>query len=88
LTCASLRSEHLKALVASNSTMATLARNLARLTSLLSHGSVAEAAYYREMLDRVADEVRAHLAISSTTLADLRPRRLGTLEGHPTSDGT
>jgi hypothetical protein len=80
ITAGRPRLEHLAALVASNSTLATLARNLGRLTSLLSQGSVAEAADYRQLLDRIADEVRDHLATSSAALADLMPRRLGVRE--------
>jgi hypothetical protein len=67
--------EHLGALVASAAELATLSRNIHHLTALLRHGSVRAAQEYREMLDSVALDVRRHLKLSATVLADLRPRR-------------
>ena len=67
--------EHLTALVASNSTLATLGRNLGRSTSLLRQSSVHEAREYREVLDEIAHVVRNHLALAATVLADLQPRQ-------------
>ena len=69
------RGEHLTALVASNSTLATLGRNLGRSTSLLRQSSVREAREYREALNEIAHVVRNHLALAATVLADLQPRR-------------
>ena len=74
LTNGAARSDHLAALIASSAELSTLSRNLHRLTSLLRQGSVRAAQEYREMLDKVADDVREHLTLASATLADLRPR--------------
>jgi hypothetical protein len=41
---------------------------------LLRQGSVRAAQEYRDMLDTVADDVREHLTLASSVLADLRPR--------------
>jgi len=71
------RADHIAALVASCAEMATLSRNVHRLTGLLRQGSVRAAQEYREMLDTVAQDVRDHLALASAVLADLRPRRSG-----------
>ena len=68
------RSDHLAALIASSAELSTLSRNLHRLTNLLRQGSVRAAQEYRDMLDTVADDVRGHLTLASTVLADLRPR--------------
>ena len=67
--------ERLVALVASNAEMATLARNLGQLASLLRQNPAHGARECREMLDGVAHDVREHLALASTVLADLRPVR-------------
>ena len=74
LTNGAARSDHLAVLIASSAELSTLSRNLHRLTSLLRQGSVRAAQEYREMLDKVADDVREHLTLASATLADLRPR--------------
>ena len=74
LTSGATRSDHLAALIASSAELSTLSRNLHRLTSLLRQGAVRAAQEYREMLDTVADDVRDHLTLASTALADLRPR--------------
>ncbi len=68
------RSDHLAALIASSAELSTLSRNLHHLTTLLRQGSIRAAQEYREMLDTVADDVRDHLTLASTALADLRPR--------------
>jgi hypothetical protein len=69
------RADQLAALIASNAELSTLRRNLERLTSLLSQGSVRAAQEYRAMLDTVAQDVRIHLALTSAALVDLRPHR-------------
>ncbi|ACB33057.1 hypothetical protein Lcho_0784 [Leptothrix cholodnii SP-6] len=65
----------LTALVASNAELSTLSRDIRHLTRLLGRGEVQAARVYRERLDSVGDEVRAHLRLASQALADLRPQR-------------
>lgn len=72
------RTVHLAALVASSAELATLSRNLHRLTGLLRQGSIRAAQEYREMLDGVVQDVQEHLTLASTTLAGLRPNRAPT----------
>ena len=69
------RQAQLRALVASNSELATLTRDLRHLTALLGQGSVAAAQRYRDLLDGVADAVRVHVDLSSAVLAELRPSK-------------
>ncbi len=69
------RAEHLAALVASSAELSTLSRNLHQLTALLRHGDVQAAQSYRESLDTLAGDVRAHLMLASRVLAELQPRR-------------
>lgn len=68
------RHEHLAALIASNAELSTLSRNIHHLTALLRQGAVRPAQEYRAMLDTLADDVRRHLLLASSVLADLRPR--------------
>ena len=68
------RSDHLAALIASSAELSTLSRNPHRLTNLLRQGSVRAAQEYRDMLDTVADDVRKHLTLAASVLADLPPR--------------
>jgi hypothetical protein len=67
--------QYLAALSVSNADVATLARDLRHLTSLLRQGSSRAAQEYRERLDAVADDVRKHLALASAGLVALQPRR-------------
>ncbi|MEO6744476.1 MAG: hypothetical protein ABIN08_08360, partial [Caldimonas sp.] len=69
------RVDVMAALVASSAELSTLNRNLHHLTLLLRQGSVQAAREYRATLETLADEVRAHLRLASSALADLRPRR-------------
>lgn len=69
------RSEHIAALRASTSEMATLCRNIHRLAALLRQANVAQARPYWERLGSVADDVRQHLELASRVLADLQPRQ-------------
>ena len=69
------RQAQLRALVASNSELATLTRDLRHLTALLGQGSVAAAQRYRDLLDGVAEAVRGHVDLSSAVLAELRPAK-------------
>jgi len=69
------RSDCLAALIASNAELSTLSRNIYRLTALLRQANVEPARPYREMLDTLAGDVRAHLVLASGVLASLRPHR-------------
>jgi hypothetical protein len=68
------RKDHLAALTASCGELAALSRNIHHLTTLLRQGAVQAAAEYREMLDTLEVEVRRHLKVAASALADLRPR--------------
>jgi hypothetical protein len=86
LTSGANRADHIATLVASSAELSTLSRNIHHLTSLLREGKVRPALEYREMLDTLAGDVRGHLTLASSVLADLRPRsRSGTPSNHPTS---
>jgi hypothetical protein len=67
------RLDCIAALTASNAELATLSRNLHHLTLLLRQGDVQAAKQYRQRLDTLGDEVRAHLRLAAGVLADLRP---------------
>lgn len=68
------RAEHIAALMGSSAELATLSRNIHRLTVLLRQANVEPARSYREMLDTVADNVRTHLELAARALAELQPR--------------
>ena len=63
------------ALTASSAELSTLSRNIHHLTTLLREGNVRPAQEYRRMLDTLGDDVRAHLGLAASVLADLRPAR-------------
>jgi hypothetical protein len=69
------RPDLLAALNASCAELSTLTRNLHHLTTLLRQGQVRAALEYREMLDTLGADVREHLAITASMLAELRPTR-------------
>jgi hypothetical protein len=69
------RPDRLAALNASCAELSTLSRNLHHLTSLLRQGQVRAAMQYREMLDTLGVDVREHLAMAASLLAELRPPR-------------
>ena len=69
------RPDCLAALNASCAELSTLSRNLHHLTNLLRQGQVRAAMEYREMLDTLGVDVREHLAIAASLLAELRPAR-------------
>jgi len=71
------RTDHIATLIASSAELSTLSRNIHHLTSLLRQGAVRPALAYRAMLDTLAGDVRGHLALASSVLADLRPRGRG-----------
>lgn len=78
------RSEHIAALIASSAELSTLSRDIHQLTSLLRQGNVRAAQEYRERLDTLAGDVRRHLTLASSVLADLRPRsRRADASKHP-----
>ena len=74
LTSGASRTDHIATLVASSAELSTLTRNIHHLTSLLREGNVRPALVYRDMLDTLAGDVRRHLTLAATVLADLRPR--------------
>ena len=69
------RLDCLAALTASSAELSTLSRNINHLTALLRKGEVGPAQQYRRMLDTLGDDVRAHLRLAASVLADLRPAR-------------
>jgi hypothetical protein len=75
LTGGAGRLDCLAALTASSAELSTLSRNINRLTALLRQGDVQPAREYRRMLDTLGDDVRAHLSLAASVLADLRPAR-------------
>ncbi|MBT9552967.1 MAG: hypothetical protein IV088_19115 [Hydrogenophaga sp.] len=78
LSTAGGRAEHIAALRVSSAELATLSRNIYRLTALLRQANVEHARPYREMLDTLAGDVRRHLELAARALADLQPRSRGT----------
>ena len=69
------RLDCLAALTASSAELSTLSRNINHLTALLRQGEVQPAREYRRMLDTLGDDVRAHLSLAASVLADLQPAR-------------
>jgi hypothetical protein len=72
---ASSRADCLAALHASTAELSTLSRDISHLTALLRRGEVRAAQEYRQRLDTLGDDVRAHLSLAAGVLADLRPAR-------------
>ncbi len=68
-------SDKAAALTASCSVLTSLNRDLRHLTLLLSRGSVEAARQYRDRLDEVDRQVRAHLHLAAAVLADLKHLR-------------
>ena len=69
------RAESITALVASNAALADLARDIRHMAQLLRQGDGQTARLYRQRLDSVDHEVRAHLRLASKALTDLQPQR-------------
>jgi len=65
----------LAALTASSAELSTLSRNVHHLTVLLGQGQGRAAQEYRGMLDTLADDVRSHLTLAASVLAEPRPSR-------------
>lgn len=68
------RAEHITALMVSSAELATLSRNIHRLTALLRQANVEPAKPYREMLNTLAGDVRRHLELAARALSDLQAR--------------
>jgi hypothetical protein len=75
LTARGGRAQHIEALMASSAELATLSRNIHRLTVLLRQAKVEPARPYREMLETLGGDVRRHLELAARALADLQPSR-------------
>lgn len=82
------RSAWLAGLNASNAELATLSRNIHRLTTLLGKGEVQPALAYRRMLETLDGDVRAHLRLAARALAELRPARPSARSAARTSPAT
>ncbi len=80
---ASGRLDCMAALTASSAELSTLSRNIHHLTALLRQGEVRAAQEYRRMLDTLGDDVRAHLSLAASVLAELRPARQFRSSGEP-----
>lgn len=78
------RVEHIAVLSESTAELATLSRNLHLLSTLLRRGEDESARPLRLKLDTLARDVRQHLDLASSALANLQPRRPATAEprGH------
>lgn len=74
----------LAALTASSAELSTLSRNINHLTALLRKGEVRPAQEYRRMLDTLGDDVRQHLRLAASVLAEVRSARPSTRSGEPT----
>ena len=71
------------ALRASASELAVLSRDINHLTHLLRQGNVEAAQPYRERLDTLDGDVRAHLEKAASVLAGLSPARVTKRRPHP-----
>jgi hypothetical protein len=89
LTACGGRAQHIEALMASSAELATLSRNIHRLTVLLRQANVEPARPYREMLDTLGGDVRRHLELAARALADLQPsgRKAGRSAHRPHPSG-
>ena len=75
LTGGASRVEHIAVLSESTAELATLNRNLYQLITLLRRGEDDTGRPLRLLLDTLARDVRQHLDLASSALADLQPRR-------------
>ncbi|MBE7416746.1 MAG: hypothetical protein HS128_03180 [Ideonella sp.] len=64
------RARAVAALTRSNAELAALRRHIAHLTALLRQGDVRAAQEYRQRLETLDADVRAHLAVASKVLAN------------------
>lgn len=67
------RADLLVGLIASNAELSSRSRSIHHLTVLLRQAESRAAKECRAMLDSLADDVRTHLKLASTVLAELRP---------------
>jgi hypothetical protein len=74
------RVEHIAVLSESTAELATLSRNLHLLSTQLRRGEDESTRPLRLMLDTLARDVRQHLDLASSALADLQPRHPATAE--------
>ncbi len=65
------RSDYIAALTTSNAHVANLSRNIYALTRFLTQANVEQARVYRDMLDTLNGDVRRHLMLASSVLAEL-----------------
>lgn len=84
LTGGASRVEHIAVLSESTAELATLSRNLYQLSTLLRRGEDESTRPLRLIFDTLARDVRQHLDLASSALADLQPRRPANAElgGH------
>jgi hypothetical protein len=82
----SSRPDCIAALTASSAELSTLIRSINHLTALLRQGNVQAAREYRQLLDTLGDDVRAHLRLAGGVLADLQPSRAVKHRGEPRVD--
>jgi hypothetical protein len=82
------RADHIATLVASCAELSTFSRNLNHLAHLLRQGDYRPAEEYRPMLNTLGADVRAHLALATRALAELRPRRGTGVRAAPTTPRT
>lgn len=80
LTGGASRVEHIAVLSESTAELATFSRNLHLLSTQLRRGEDESTRPQRLMLDTLARDVRQHLDLASSALADLQPRRPATAE--------
>ena len=78
------RDAHLVALTASCAELATLSRNIHRLSALLRQADAESARAHRGLLDTVAGQVRTHLKRVAPVLSALQPRTLAERADPPT----
>lgn len=78
------RDAHLAALTASCAELATLSRNIHRLSALLRQADAESARAYRGLLDTVAGQVRTHLQRVAPVLSALQPRARPSAPTRPT----
>jgi hypothetical protein len=65
------QSDHIAALTTSTAHVANLSRNVYALTRFLTQANVEQARVYRDMLDTLNGDVRRHLMLASSVLAEL-----------------
>ena len=83
VTTSADRTASAAALSASAAEVALLSRDINHLTHLLRIGNVEAARPYRERLDTLDADMRAHLDLVAAVLAELSPPRAGARRPHP-----